>query len=234
MPRGIKKENLPSKMCVSCERPFTWRKKWERCWDEVTTCSKSCNAKRRALAHPVTKPPPERSRITQGVEVVVTSEAPGMIPADGTPSGQATSVPATAPPAPRARKSGGGDDVTIVTSDASDDGDGGVTSEGDSEPASPRSLRKAAKKEAKAARRAARAGQGPVSSGNKTCDTCSREESMLIRCRTDASGEWRMVCGPCWKHASGGVTDGDAAHPFYVYGGVWKNKSKNQSDANLL
>lgn len=47
MPRGVKKENLPSKICVTCERPFTWRKKWERCWDEVTTCSKSCNQKRR-------------------------------------------------------------------------------------------------------------------------------------------------------------------------------------------
>ena len=50
MTHGVKKENLPSKMCVTCNRPFTWRKKWERCWDEVTTCSKGCNAKRRALA----------------------------------------------------------------------------------------------------------------------------------------------------------------------------------------
>ena len=47
MPRGVKKENLPSKLCVTCERPFTWRKKWENCWDEVTTCSKSCNGKRK-------------------------------------------------------------------------------------------------------------------------------------------------------------------------------------------
>ena len=57
MTHGVKKENLPSKMCVTCNRPFTWRKKWERCWDEVSTCSKGCNAKRRALAktngHPV-------------------------------------------------------------------------------------------------------------------------------------------------------------------------------------
>eukprot|EP00956_Cyclotella_meneghiniana_P039271 scaffold168466_cov88-Cyclotella_meneghiniana.AAC.3 len=45
--RGVKKENLPSKVCVVCNRPFTWRKKWERCWDEVTTCSKSCNSKRK-------------------------------------------------------------------------------------------------------------------------------------------------------------------------------------------
>lgn len=47
MPRGVKKENLPSKICVVCDRPFTWRKKWERCWDEVTTCSKACNSQRR-------------------------------------------------------------------------------------------------------------------------------------------------------------------------------------------
>ena len=50
MPRGVKKEHLPEKICVVCNRPFTWRKKWERCWEEVTTCSKSCNAKRRAAA----------------------------------------------------------------------------------------------------------------------------------------------------------------------------------------
>ena len=47
MPRGVKKENLPTKVCVTCDRPFTWRKKWEKCWDEVSTCSKSCNAKRK-------------------------------------------------------------------------------------------------------------------------------------------------------------------------------------------
>jgi hypothetical protein len=45
--KAVKKENLPSKMCPVCNRPFTWRKKWEKCWDEVTTCSKSCNFKRK-------------------------------------------------------------------------------------------------------------------------------------------------------------------------------------------
>jgi Uncharacterized protein conserved in bacteria len=48
--RRISKSNLPEKICVVCNRPFTWRKKWERCWDEVTCCSKSCNAKRRGNA----------------------------------------------------------------------------------------------------------------------------------------------------------------------------------------
>lgn len=41
------KGNVPSKICVVCQRPFTWRKKWERSWDEVTCCSNQCNALRR-------------------------------------------------------------------------------------------------------------------------------------------------------------------------------------------
>ncbi|MDA9757366.1 DUF2256 domain-containing protein [Pseudomonadota bacterium] len=43
----MKKSNLPQKICVTCNRPFTWRKKWERSWDEVRFCSKRCktNAK---------------------------------------------------------------------------------------------------------------------------------------------------------------------------------------------
>lgn len=45
--KTVAKQNLPSKTCVVCNRPFTWRKKWENVWDEVTTCSKSCNAKRK-------------------------------------------------------------------------------------------------------------------------------------------------------------------------------------------
>lgn len=44
---GPRSSELPTKECVVCGRPFTWRKKWERCWDEVTTCSKKCNAERR-------------------------------------------------------------------------------------------------------------------------------------------------------------------------------------------
>lgn len=47
MPRGIKKENLPTKVCIICQQTFNWRKKWERCWDEVTTCSNRCNTQRR-------------------------------------------------------------------------------------------------------------------------------------------------------------------------------------------
>jgi hypothetical protein len=35
---------LPSKPCVTCGRPFAWRKKWARVWDEVKYCSDRCRA----------------------------------------------------------------------------------------------------------------------------------------------------------------------------------------------
>ena len=37
-----KKVNLPQKICPVCQRPFTWRKKWERDWEQVTYCSEKC------------------------------------------------------------------------------------------------------------------------------------------------------------------------------------------------
>jgi hypothetical protein len=30
------------KVCWVCDRPFTWRKKWANCWDEVKYCSERC------------------------------------------------------------------------------------------------------------------------------------------------------------------------------------------------
>ena len=151
MPQGVKKENLPTKVCVVCQRPFTWRKKWERCWDEVTCCSKRCNAERRRGGAPA----PDA--------VVVDDEAP--------------------------------------------------------------SSRKAAKKATKALRRAKRAGVADESTGQKQCDLCYASVNLLVRCRTDTTKKWRMVCGRCWKDVSGGVPDGDASHPNYQYGGLWKNRN---------
>lgn len=40
--KGVRKENLPTKICATCGRPFVWRKKWERTWDEVRYCSDRC------------------------------------------------------------------------------------------------------------------------------------------------------------------------------------------------
>lgn len=32
----------PDKTCATCGRRIEWRKKWERCWDEVKYCSDAC------------------------------------------------------------------------------------------------------------------------------------------------------------------------------------------------
>lgn len=37
-----RKVDLPSKSCLYCGRPFSWRRKWARCWDEVRYCSQRC------------------------------------------------------------------------------------------------------------------------------------------------------------------------------------------------
>ena len=156
--RGVKKENLPSKTCVVCARPFTWRKKWENCWDEVTTCSKSCNAKRKS----------EKQRANAAVNAAANGE--------------------------------------------------------DGEDESERAKHKASVKAQKAERRAKLELRGDPTSGQKACDECSTSVNELIRCQTDETKRWRMVCGKCWVKVSGGVVDGDADHPHYRYGGLWKNR----------
>lgn len=44
--KTIKKENFPQKICLACNRPFLWRKKWEKVWDDVKYCSDKCRNKR--------------------------------------------------------------------------------------------------------------------------------------------------------------------------------------------
>jgi hypothetical protein len=36
-PHGV--NGHPDKICARCGRPFSWRKKWERDWDQVRYCS---------------------------------------------------------------------------------------------------------------------------------------------------------------------------------------------------
>jgi hypothetical protein len=40
--KNVKKEHLPEKVCITCGRPFTWRKKWEKVWADVKYCSDAC------------------------------------------------------------------------------------------------------------------------------------------------------------------------------------------------
>ena len=46
------KSHLPSKPCVACGRPMSWRKAWAKNWDEVRYCSDAC---RRRRAPPTSK-----------------------------------------------------------------------------------------------------------------------------------------------------------------------------------
>ncbi|MFZ9718089.1 MAG: DUF2256 domain-containing protein [Chitinophagaceae bacterium] len=41
-----KKPFLPQKTCLVCGRPFAWRKKWEKNWEEVKYCSERCRNSR--------------------------------------------------------------------------------------------------------------------------------------------------------------------------------------------
>ncbi len=43
----MKKEHLPEKECPVCKRPFRWRKKWEKNWEEVKYCSEKCRRNKR-------------------------------------------------------------------------------------------------------------------------------------------------------------------------------------------
>ncbi len=44
MAKMVKKADLPTKTCAACGRPFAWRKKWAKVWDEVRYCSDRCRA----------------------------------------------------------------------------------------------------------------------------------------------------------------------------------------------
>jgi hypothetical protein len=46
--KAVRKQDLPEKLCPACRRPFTWRKKWERCWEEVVYCSQRCRREGKA------------------------------------------------------------------------------------------------------------------------------------------------------------------------------------------
>ncbi|RYE12920.1 MAG: DUF2256 domain-containing protein [Rickettsiales bacterium] len=40
-----KKLYLPEKICVNCNRSFSWRKKWKKVWGDVKYCSDRCRRK---------------------------------------------------------------------------------------------------------------------------------------------------------------------------------------------
>jgi hypothetical protein len=46
MAKNIAKADLPTKICPVCERPFAWRRKWSKVWQDVRYCSDQCRARR--------------------------------------------------------------------------------------------------------------------------------------------------------------------------------------------
>ena len=192
--KGLKKEMV--KICVICNRPFNWRKKWERCWDEVRTCSKRCNAERRRVARRANK----RTHQQKQPQHLATADDRDIYQETGTFAqiddgismdiGEKDSISADTPTSMLSREE-----------------------------------RKKRCKTLKAERRRNREGRGDSSKGQKACTVCGKcSFDVLIRCRIDSAGEWHFACGKCWREVSGGVPDGDVDHPFYQYGGLWRNR----------
>lgn len=46
MPRTRRKADLPVRICATCGRPFAWRRKWAKVWEEVRHCSERCRRNR--------------------------------------------------------------------------------------------------------------------------------------------------------------------------------------------
>jgi hypothetical protein len=61
-----RKGDLPNKICIVCGRPFAWRKKWERVWDEVKYCSDRCRGNRNKGAGDRQSPATERDHGKRG------------------------------------------------------------------------------------------------------------------------------------------------------------------------
>lgn len=266
MPRGVKKENLPSKICVICHRPFNWRKKWERVWDEVTTCSKSCNRKRKAdqrrnnsygdkgdnTIDAVVKCTGEELDVSENEYETVTQNEfvnevfferlkPYNYDGDEDNNNNSSQNDLTKLISEPGNNLDIDSEVGSTCSQTSHQDKDSMDTDIDSNLThqlqlqlqqnndpfeTQKFLRKAAKKQQKALRRQKREGRADPSVGQKPCDICTKSVDLLIRCTTDSSETWRMVCGQCWKGVSGGVVDGDADHPYYRYGGLWKNRKR--------
>ena len=273
MPRGVKKEHLPSKICAVCNRPFTWRKKWENCWDDVTTCSKSCNRKRKEkkqsdrliLRRQELEQNETVNHVDDNVGVGVGVGVNSMMcrpQQSDTVNGKENddsdetvyvedlmkelNLVSDSASTTSASLSVGNEELgeiqahnndcnngehtkihTDISSTCSDPGDNDDDPNDIEDPvARKKAIRKAEKKRKKQERREQRQGRGDKSAGQKECDMCHKSVDTLVRCTYDSSLQWKMICGKCWNVASGGVVDGDASHPYYKYGGLWKNRRR--------
>lgn len=116
-------------------------------------------------------------------------------------------------------------EVTVEGKEVATAANSAQNGRGDPQKIADRKARKEARKAQKRERRAQRQGLGDQDAGRKTCALCGSRVDLLIRCMyRRGQSDWSMVCGKCWHQVSGGVADGDANHPHYRYGGLWKNR----------
>ena len=45
---SVIKKRLQLKNCLVCNKPFNWRKKWKRDWDNVKYCSEKCRRNKKS------------------------------------------------------------------------------------------------------------------------------------------------------------------------------------------
>jgi len=184
MPNGVQKENLPTKICVSCNRPFTWRKKWERCWEEVTTCSKSCNRQRRSqnanvLSRTKVEAAEQKAFIdieeenslskelaesTNGInEADISEEVLKLLQLD-----LECTISVDSDSEDEAKKDNTRNDKQLLHKN--------------SEQFDEKALRKQRRKEVKTERRRKREGNAGANVGRKLCTVCSKQSDSLVRC----------------------------------------------------
>ncbi len=92
----------PNKTCVTCGRTITWRKKWERDWDNVKFCSDACrthkpSAQDKALEQTILDLLATRGRD----KTICPSEAARALAAHANPNAQPDTC-SNAPPDPQA------------------------------------------------------------------------------------------------------------------------------------
>ena len=58
----------PDKFCATCGRPFSWRRKWARVWDDVRYCSERCRRTRHRAS---------RASVVDAIETLLDRRRPG-------------------------------------------------------------------------------------------------------------------------------------------------------------
>mmetsp|Transcript_3195 Transcript_3195/g.7530 ORF Transcript_3195/g.7530 Transcript_3195/m.7530 type:complete len:331 (+) Transcript_3195:305-1297(+) len=236
--RGV--EGKAFKICEHCHRPFTWRKKWERCWDEVRTCSNACKRERKKVA---------RKEVGVGAQAELPGDEGGEVAEQEQIQEEETVTEDGSLDAPAKERHRPWD------GELHED-------RGDTTQSPLHSANNAHQKAGDRKRRAKGKNFNSSSPGStsheqrtKKCDVCGEEVQLAYRCRWDAGKVWRFVCRPCWplishqeyleKAATGSAKSGLSpptnttsttsfsfptqhtlvgilGNPYYVYGGTWK------------